>query len=35
MFIAGWAFLKFAFRTKRDWTKTAKNGCAIKTDLSS
>jgi cellulose synthase/poly-beta-1,6-N-acetylglucosamine synthase-like glycosyltransferase len=35
MFIAGWAFLKFAFRTKRDWTKTAKNGCEIKNNLSS
>ncbi len=26
MFIAGWAFLKLIFRTKRDWTKTAKQG---------
>jgi cellulose synthase/poly-beta-1,6-N-acetylglucosamine synthase-like glycosyltransferase len=26
MFIAGWAFLKLVFRSKRDWTKTAKNG---------
>ncbi len=26
MFIAGWAFLKLVFRTRRDWTKTAKNG---------
>jgi cellulose synthase/poly-beta-1,6-N-acetylglucosamine synthase-like glycosyltransferase len=24
MFIAGWAFLKLVFRTRRDWTKTAK-----------
>ena len=35
MFIAGWAFLKLVFRTKRDWTKTSKNGVAIKTELSS
>ena len=26
MFIAGWAFLKFIFRRKRIWTKTAKKG---------
>jgi cellulose synthase/poly-beta-1,6-N-acetylglucosamine synthase-like glycosyltransferase len=26
MFIAGWAFLKLIFRTKRDWTKTTKQG---------
>jgi hypothetical protein len=26
MFIAGWAFLKLIFRTKRVWTKTAKKG---------
>ena len=35
MFIAGWAFLKLVFRTKRDWTKTAKNGYEIKNELSS
>ena len=35
MFIAGWAFLKFVFRTKRDWTKTAKNGAVIRNELSS
>ncbi|MDR1992299.1 MAG: glycosyltransferase family 2 protein [Nitrososphaerota archaeon] len=26
MFIAGWAFLKLIFRSKRDWTKTTKTG---------
>ncbi|MGD6851279.1 MAG: glycosyltransferase [Candidatus Bathyarchaeia archaeon] len=26
MFIAGWAFLKLVFRSKRDWTKTTKDG---------
>jgi cellulose synthase/poly-beta-1,6-N-acetylglucosamine synthase-like glycosyltransferase len=26
MFFAGWAFLKFVFRRKRVWTKTAKKG---------
>ncbi len=26
MFIAGWAFLKLVFRSKRDWTKTSKDG---------
>ncbi|MGE5574507.1 MAG: glycosyltransferase [Ignavibacteria bacterium] len=34
MFIASWAFLKLVLRTKRDWTKTAKNGYTIKNDLS-
>jgi cellulose synthase/poly-beta-1,6-N-acetylglucosamine synthase-like glycosyltransferase len=33
MFIAGWAFLKFVFRTKREWTKTAKNGTLIKNEI--
>jgi len=29
MFIAGWAFLKFVFRTKRVWTKTVKKGSGV------
>ena len=29
MFIAGWAFLKLIFRTKRVWTKTVKKGSMI------
>ncbi len=29
MFIAGWAFLKLVFRTKRDWTKTSKSGAMV------
>ncbi|MCL2686302.1 MAG: glycosyltransferase family 2 protein [Candidatus Bathyarchaeota archaeon] len=34
MFIAGWAFLKLVFRSKRDWTKTAKTGVAAPRDPS-
>ncbi|MDR0373719.1 MAG: glycosyltransferase family 2 protein [Nitrososphaerota archaeon] len=34
MFIAGWAFLKLVFRSKRDWTKTAKTGVAAPGDPS-
>lgn len=32
MFIAFWAFLKFAFRRKRVWTKTAKDGSYVPGD---
>ncbi len=32
MFIAGWAFLKLIFRSKRDWTKTSKKGSLVLND---
>ncbi len=32
MIIAFWAFLKFAFRRKRVWTKTAKDGSYVPGD---
>jgi cellulose synthase/poly-beta-1,6-N-acetylglucosamine synthase-like glycosyltransferase len=35
MFIAGWAFLKLVFRRKRVWTKTAKDGTALSSEVNS
>jgi len=32
--LAGWAFLKLMFRSKRDWAKTTKTGVAAPRDFS-